>query len=1156
MQAMKVRSWVARFLVMCLVITSVGVFGADRVSAAGKSYLVLVNQSTEFSSNAPINATVNVDSADLPALDDSVHLLVYANDVDEADGEWDKVSWNGTDLGAGPGEGILSGQNESDSTTVFTLSPSDVLENNGFQVRVTQGLGSTNDWLLNLHWIQLVIGGGPADKAEITRLQPTATAADTVTVAVDTKAILAGDYYLEVNLIDEQGYNRGISTQIYKEAVAGDVFKHSFDVSNLAPGRYTTNAILYEYNDNETVESNKIGTVQHLRKATIDTTVTLEGLSFVPSGGADPIALAPSPFSPYTTKYNASVPYGNDTLSPAPVLSLPSGQLALQVNGGGFIPVADPANPDDIPLQVGQNVIQYKVYTPEAPDGQIYTITIDRAPKLDDLILVPAAELDPEFDGDTPNPSPGYHTTVGNPQDSIVLTPVLPTDAHEDTTITVSLNGGAFEVLPDGGPDTDDLPLNVGRNTIIVRVTSPDGLVSTDYPIVVDREPALAAPGLSAGGDDLSPEFSSDVYDYVTVVGHTETPITLTPEVNGGETIEIRVNSDDEADFAPVGSGIESDELDLIAGTNIIEVRVKSPDYDTALAGVDPADKADLVKTYTFTVIRSPFLTDLIVHDEDLTEAFDAAELGYATVGSLPYTQSSVTVTPTTTDAPVKLEIRVNGGDYVEINSGDESAELPVISGDNTIEVRATSINPIDEEEYSTVYRVVVRKDYPPYVGPILPVSQLDAGVDEKGQRVLVTDIIGKELTLSASLLKSDGKALDRPSFTIGSNGSYTLANIPADSYDMVLTVNGPAGEKLAGHVAELAVGQDGRGQADGKLIDPRSKVTDIATGDALAGVEITLYWADTELNRSKGRTPGEAVKLPELRNFAPHQNNAVQTTSADGLFGWVPFVDSDYYFIATKEGYHTFDSRDNARSGQFGKDSQIAGGIIHIGQSIVTYDFSMKPEGAETSSGTHEPYMNGYPDGKFKPERGISRAELAAVLSRIIPVNPAVSVNVPQLSDLKTRFWASESIETSLKQGWLKGYTDGTFQAARFVTRAELAQVIYNMKAAEWKDVSLDSKFSDIAGHWGAKAIAAATNQGLFTGDANGKFRPNDAVTRAEAVTLFNNLLDRNPEEVSGTPRWSDVPTSYWAYEDVMEASITHEYVKYDNGVEVWAAE
>jgi hypothetical protein len=1147
MQAMKVQSWLARFLVMCLVITSVGVFGADRVSAAGVSIMVPNVATIQLADPPQVTVVPNV-----PALepDDSVHLLIYANDVDEKDGEWDKVSWNGTPLGVGLDQGILTGSNGQDSTTVFELDPATVLEgNNTVTIDVTKDPARPGAWELNTYWIQLVIGGGPADKAEISGLQPTATAADTVTVAVDSKAILAGDYYLEVNLIDEQGYNRGISTQTYTGADADEVFAHSFDVSGLTPGRYTTNAILYDYT------GGVIGEVHHIRSATINTAPELDGLSFVRSGGSDSVVLTPD-FDPDETEYTGEVPYGVDKLSPAPILTTTNGLLEVRVNGGSFATVTDPANPTDIPLHVGRNTIEYRVTTPFDSTGTVYTVTIDRAPKLENLILDPATGLEPDFDGDTPNPSPGYHTTVGNPQDSIVLTPVLPTDAHEDTTITVSLDGLVFEALPNGGPDTDDLPLNVGRNTIIVRVTSPDGLVSTDYPIVVDREPALAAPGLSAGGDDLSPEFSSGVYDYVTVVGHTETPITLTPEVNGGETIEIRVNSDDEADFVPVGSGIESDELDLIAGTNIIEVRVKSPDYDTALAGVDPADKADLVKTYTFTVIRSPFLTDLIVHDEDLTEAFDAAELGYATVGSLPYTQSSVTVTPTTTDAPVKLEIRVNGGDYVEINSGDESAELPVISGDNTIEVRATSINPIDEEEYSTVYRVVVRKDYPPYVGPILPVSQLDAGVDEKGQRVLVTDIIGKELTLSASLLKSDGKALDRPSFTIGSNGSYTLANIPADSYDMVLTVNGPAGEKLAGHVAELAVGQDGRGQADGKLIDPRSKVTDIATGDALAGVEITLYWADTELNRSKGRTPGEAVKLPELRNFAPHQNNAVQTTSADGLFGWVPFVDSDYYFIATKEGYHTFDSRDNARSGQFGKDSQITGGIIHIGQSIVTYDFSMKPEGAETSSGTHEPYMNGYPDGKFKPERGISRAELAAVLSRIIPVNPAVSVNVPQLSDLKTRFWASESIETSLKQGWLKGYTDGTFQAARFVTRAELAQVIYNMKAAEWKDVSLDSKFSDIAGHWGAKAIAAATNQGLFTGDANGKFRPNDAVTRAEAVTLFNNLLDRNPEEVSGTPRWSDVPTSYWAYEDVMEASITHEYVKYDNGVEVWAAE
>ncbi|MCU6710242.1 cadherin-like beta sandwich domain-containing protein [Paenibacillus sp. J5C_2022] len=1135
------RSWLSMLLIMCMIVTSVGFIGGESAKAAGKSFHHPIHQSI-YTNDPPIHETVTVsESTYLPK--QTAHLLIYANDVDEAQGEWDIVYWNGENLG------FLSGQNEQNSTSVFTLDLAKVLLANDLQIDVTNGLGSSNNWLLNAYWAQLVIDRGPMVEAQIASLQPTSPVAGTVNVAVVPQAIEPGDYYLEVNLIDDEtGYNKGIHTQVFLGAAAGQQFPVTFDVTSLAPGKYTANAILYSYDDTQTAPEDKLGMVQHILSKTIDTRLVLEDVDFTPVGGNGQILFQPYPFDPYTTEYEAAVPYGTNAMTPATVLpgSLPAGaQLALQVNGLGYTDVV-PGNTDDIPLQVGRNTIQYKVYTPDNPAGVVYTFTVDRAPKLENLQANAGDGIAPEFDGDTPTPSPGYRTTVANEQDAIALTPQLPSGADENTTISVKVNDGNFAEV-DNGVVTDDLPLHVGRNTIIVRVTSPDGVISTEYPVYVDREPALAAPGLSEGEDELAPAFSSGVYDYFTTVGHTSTPIALTPVVQDGEKIEVRVNSSDEADYQAADSGMTTDDLDLIAGTNVIEVRVKSPDYDAELAGVPTEEKLDLVRTYTFTVIRNPFLTDIVVQDNDLKTAFDPDVLEHETKNTIPYSQAGVKVTAVTTDEPVKLEIRVNDGDYAPINSGELSDNLPLRNGKNKIEVKATSINPADQSEYSTVYTVYVNKNYPPSAY-IPPASQLNAGKDGSGNSLLVTDVIGNELRLSGYLLDAGGKKLNRSSFPISAEGEYTLTNLPAGEYKMVFTVKSPDGQELAGHVAELEVDASGKHKADGRMIDPRSKVSDALTGDALEGVAITLYWADTERNRDNGRTPGAIVKLPVLNNFAPHKNSAAQITLADGEFGWVPFVEGDYYFVAEKEGYVAFDSREDSRSGSFGEGSSIGGGIISIGQSIVNYDFSMKPEGAAL----HEPYMKGYPDGEFKPDRGISRAELAVVLSRIIPEGKSVR-DIPDLADLTPRFWASNAIDKALQQGWMKGYSDGTFKADRFVTRAEMAQAVYNIKAAELEE-SGDIGFTDIDGHWGRVAVKSIASQGWMTGDSNGQFRPNDYITRAEAVTLFNGLLGRNPEQTSQKPRWSDVGSDHWAYMDVMEASVAHEYNENENGLEVWA--
>lgn len=80
---------------------------------------------------------------------------------------------------------------------------------------------------------------------------------------------------------------------------------------------------------------------------------------------------------------------------------------------------------------------------------------------------------------------------------------------------------------------------------------------------------------------------------------------------------------------------------------------------------------------------------------------------------------------------------------------------------------------------------------------------------------------------------------------------------------------------------------------------------------------------------------------------------------------------------------------------------------------------------------------------------------------------------------------------------------------------------------------------FKDISsGYWAQPAITAAVKQELFTGYADGTFHPNQPISRAETVTLINKLLKR-PIADEQVAVWSDIPTSYWAYGDIMAASV-----------------
>ncbi len=194
-----------------------------------------------------------------------------------------------------------------------------------------------------------------------------------------------------------------------------------------------------------------------------------------------------------------------------------------------------------------------------------------------------------------------------------------------------------------------------------------------------------------------------------------------------------------------------------------------------------------------------------------------------------------------------------------------------------------------------------------------------------------------------------------------------------------------------------------------------------------------------------------------------------------------------------------------------------------------------------------HHAYIKGYPDGTFRPKRAITRVEMAAILSRVM--DKEKKLPIIGYSDVKATHWASESIAKVTQMGLMRGYPDGSFKPEQTITRGEMANIALQLLT---KDGTASSTFPDVAGHWAEHAIVQIYAAGIIVGFEDGTFRPDDALSRAEAVTIINKLLGRGPL-VGAEKQWADVSMDHWAYADIQEASSYHAFEKNAKDVEQW---
>jgi hypothetical protein len=199
----------------------------------------------------------------------------------------------------------------------------------------------------------------------------------------------------------------------------------------------------------------------------------------------------------------------------------------------------------------------------------------------------------------------------------------------------------------------------------------------------------------------------------------------------------------------------------------------------------------------------------------------------------------------------------------------------------------------------------------------------------------------------------------------------------------------------------------------------------------------------------------------------------------------------------------------------------------------------------ADVQYQTYARYISGYPDGTFHPSANITRAELASILARQLKLDAGSAASAQRYPDVSDSHWAWAAIEELRAAGILIGDAQGQFRPDQPVTRAELAIIAARLKHLDTTGTL--PNFQDATGHWAAASIAAVKQTGLMNGYEDGTFRPNQSLTRAEAVAVINRLFERPALKNAPQASWPDVLLTEWYAPDVESAS--HDLRKYSDG-------
>lgn len=422
--------------------------------------------------------------------------------------------------------------------------------------------------------------------------------------------------------------------------------------------------------------------------------------------------------------------------------------------------------------------------------------------------------------------------------------------------------------------------------------------------------------------------------------------------------------------------------------------------------------------------------------------------------------------------------------------------------------------------------------------------------------QVYRTDVGTTYMGLKAEQFENKNSNFDRVEFVIEEDGYVEVTKRPL--YLRADTPN-PITYDGAEHVRTLCV------------VVAKGEYLEIANGQMLENV-LTMYRVS---GTNVGIYKGEFLQLAKIvdrddpskdvtANYdIKYETGTLQITkmpititagSAEGAYILGPITSNEWKATATAEGDTVSSVKLTGAQTTLGESPNVASDAViknAKGEDVtanykITYVDGVLKAIEVLNKEIHFNYVIGYTDGTIRPNNDISRAEVATIFFRLLTdeAREQYTTTAGNFTDVKAGMWCNRAIATLTNMGIIKGYTDGSFQPNKSITRAELATII-----ARFAKLDVNTKtFSDINGHWAQKNIELAAGNGWINGYEDGTFRPNNNITRAETFAMINRVLDRQTESVSDLlptsemNMWSDnLNENAWYYKDVQEATNYH---------------
>ena len=352
------------------------------------------------------------------------------------------------------------------------------------------------------------------------------------------------------------------------------------------------------------------------------------------------------------------------------------------------------------------------------------------------------------------------------------------------------------------------------------------------------------------------------------------------------------------------------------------------------------------------------------------------------------------------------------------------------------------------------------------------------------------------------------------------------------------LSINSPTNEKpeyeesfLPGRRSELIIGSEGFANT-ARLYwkELPSSYTlalykvDAQTGDPLAGAKFGLFCNEKQIASA---TSG--------------QNGYVLFTLTQAEYDAIAETDSlTYRELSAPEGYATPDTVYPVQRAALLRDDPD--GAKQQAQMVRNYEKAAPPD---LNGKDHVAYVCGYPDGTVRPNGALTRAETATMLYQLLTKERRAEIHTTQnpYQDVSASTWYNEAVSTMTKGGYIAGYPDGTFGGDRSITRAEFVAMLVRFIGVQQEQCS----FPDVpASHWAYACIATATQAGWLSGYTDGTFQPDRSITRADAMAIINRVLDRGVSQGStllSYHAWPDNDPTAWYYYEIIEATNAHEY-------------